>query len=190
MNNTAARILAASDTLIQFQCPALNPGTQISLIVQPAIGQPSDPMQFTLSEATPGLFKLDGTTQGAILIAGTNQVATPTTDAMPSRPANIAESLSIYANGLGPLQQTVAANTPAPLDGRIETVDQIVVFIGNTPLSPSFAGLAPGLAGVYQVNVQLIQGVTIGDSVPVYVEVILSDGTVMKSNTVTVAIQN
>ena len=29
-----------------------------------------------------------------------------------------------------------------------------------------------------------------GDTVPVYVEVILRDGTVMKSNTVTVAIQN
>jgi uncharacterized protein (TIGR03437 family) len=193
LNNTAAPILSASDTLIQFQCPALSPGTQISLVVQPANGQPSDPMQFTLNEATPGLFELDGTAQGTILIEGTNQLAMLATDAMPSRPANIGEYLSIYANGLGPLQQTVAPNTPAtpaPLNGWIEAADQVVVFVGNTPLSPSFAGLAPGLAGVYEVNVQLIQGVTMGDSVPVYVEVILSDGTVMKSNTVTVAIQN
>ena len=114
----------------------------------------------------------------------------PATDAMPSRPAKIGESLSIYANGLGPLQQTVAANAPAPLDHLMKTADEVVVFVGNTPLSPSFAGLAPGLAGVYQVNVQLIPGLTVGDSVPVYVEVILSDGTVMKSNTVTVAIQS
>ena len=190
LNNTPAPILSVSDSWIQFQCPALTPGTQISLVVQPANGQPSDPMQFTLSEATPGLFELDGTTQGAILIGGTNLVAMPATDAMPSRPARIGEYLSIYATGLGPLQQTAPSNTPAPLDHLIEAMDQVVVFVGNTPSSPSSAGLAPGLAGVYQVNVQLAEGVMVGDSVPVYVEVLLSDGTVIKSNTVTVAIQN
>jgi uncharacterized protein (TIGR03437 family) len=176
LNNTAARILSASDTFIQFQCPALSPGTQISLVVQPANSQPSEPLQFTLSEATPSLFQLNRAGQGAILIAGTDQLAMPATDAMPSRPANIGEYLAIYANGLG---RSLVAPT-----------DQVVVFVGNTPLTPSFTGLAPGLPGVYQVNVQLIQGVMTGDTVPVYVEVLLSDGTVMKSNTVTVAIRN
>jgi len=190
LNGTAAPILSASDTSIQFQCPALSPGTRISLVVQPANGEPSDPMEFTLSEATPGLYQLGGTAQGAILIAGTDRVAMAATDAMPSRPAKIGENLSIYANGLGPVRQTVADNTAAPVDHLIDATDQVVVFVGNTPLTPRFAGLAPGLAGIYQVNVQLLHGVAVGDSVPVYVEVTLSDGTVMRSNAVTVAIEN
>jgi uncharacterized protein (TIGR03437 family) len=189
LNNTAARILSASDTFIQFQCPALLPGTQISLVVQPANSQPSEPLEFTLSEATPSIFQLNRAGQGAILIAGTDQMAMPATDAMPSRPANIGEYLAIYANGLGPLEPAIAANA-GPRASLAAPTDQVVVFVGNTPLTPSFTGLAPGLAGVYQVNVQLIQGVMTGDTVPVYVEVILSDGTVMRSNTVTVAIRN
>jgi uncharacterized protein (TIGR03437 family) len=190
LNNVPAPILAASDSLIQFQCPMGLPGAPMTLVVQPTNALPSVPIQFTLNEATPSLFELGGATQGAILIAGTNQVAMDTTDAMPSRPANIGEYLAIYANGLGPLQSPIAANTPAPVDSLVAATDQVTVYVGNVPLTPAFAGLAPGLTGVYQINVQLLQGITIGDTVPVYVSVTLSDGTVINSNTVTVAIQN
>jgi uncharacterized protein (TIGR03437 family) len=56
-------------------------------------------------------------------------------------------------------------------------------------MKPSFAGLASGLVGVYQVSVQLPKDSATSDAVPVYVKVTLSDGTTVKSNAVTVAIQ-
>jgi uncharacterized protein (TIGR03437 family) len=56
--------------------------------------------------------------------------------------------------------------------------------IGGLPVTPSFAGLAPGYVGLYQVNAQVPSGVTPGNAVPVLMTV---NGSV--SNTVTVAVQ-
>jgi uncharacterized protein (TIGR03437 family) len=58
------------------------------------------------------------------------------------------------------------------------------VTIGGVPATVQFAGLAPGFAGLYQVNVQVPTGVAPGDAVPVS----LSIGGVA-ANTATIAIQ-
>lgn len=55
--------------------------------------------------------------------------------------------------------------------------------IGGMPAPVSFAGLAPGFIGPYQVNVQAPQGVAAGDAVPV----ILSIGATA-SNIVTISV--
>jgi uncharacterized protein (TIGR03437 family) len=58
------------------------------------------------------------------------------------------------------------------------------VTIGGLPAFVSFAGLAPGFIGLYQVNVQVPQGVAAGDAVPV----VLSIGATA-SNPVTIAVR-
>ncbi len=188
-NGIALPLLAITATLIQFQCPVLPVGSAITMIVTPRSGQASDPLQFVLQEASPSLFILNSNDQGAVLIAGTNLVAMPVTDGLPSRPAKQGEYLSIFADGLGPVQEVVAPGAPAPVDHVVPAIDHIVVLVGTVQLTPSFAGLAPGLAGLYQVNVQLTTDVPIGDSIPMYVNVTLSDGTVVQTNSVNIAIQ-
>ena len=188
-NSIPVPLLAVTDTLIQFQCPVLPVGSAITMIVNPRSGQASDPLQFVLKEATPALFILNSNDQGAVLIAGTNLIAMPTTDGLPSRPAKQGEYLAIYADGLGPVKEVLAPGAPAPIDHVIPAIDQMVVVVGTVQLTPSFAGLAPGLAGLYQVNVQLTTDVPIGDSIPMYVSVTLSDGTVVQTNSVNIAIQ-
>ena len=54
---------------------------------------------------------------------------------------------------------------------------------------PEQTASAPGAAGLYQVNVQLTSDVPIGDAIPMYVIVTLSDGTVVQTNPVNIAIQ-
>ena len=88
------------------------------------------------------------------------------------------------------LSELLPAGAPAPLDHLIRTTDQVAVVIGDVELPPSSSSLAPGQVGLYQVNVQLTSDVPIGDSVSVYVKVVLGNGTVVKSNTVTVAVQD
>ena len=56
--------------------------------------------------------------------------------------------------------------------------------IGGVPARVSFAGLAPSFVGLYQVNVQVPQGVAVGDAVPVAV----STGATA-SNTVTISVR-
>jgi uncharacterized protein (TIGR03437 family) len=47
----------------------------------------------------------------------------------------------------------------------------VTVTIGGQTAQPSFAGLTPGFAGLYQVNVQIPNGVMPGDQVPVSISV-------------------
>ena len=57
-------------------------------------------------------------------------------------------------------------------------------MIGGVSADVSFSGLAPGLVGVYQINVNVPDGVASGNAVPVT----LAIGGVT-SNTVTIAVQ-
>jgi uncharacterized protein (TIGR03437 family) len=59
------------------------------------------------------------------------------------------------------------------------------VTIGGIPAPViEYSGLAPGLVGLYQVNVQVPTGVTSGSAIPVVITV---GGSV--SNSVTIAVQ-
>ncbi len=61
----------------------------------------------------------------------------------------------------------------------------MTVTIGGQPAAVSFAGLAPGFVGVYQVNAQVPAGITPGDALPV---VVTQGG--FRSNTATVAVRH
>ena len=93
------------------------------------------------------------------------------------------EVITIWANGLGP----VAAGG---VDGLRRTLRPVVVVAGSREiaLEPLYAGLTPGGAGVFQVNVVLPAEVEPGASVPLYLRVMQADGREEKSNVVTIAI--
>jgi len=145
-----------------------------------------------MQAAAPGLFTYEdssqGLIQGLVMIAGTNEIAMPRTDRIPSRPAHLGENVTIYANGLGEVIDGVTTGTPAPLDRLISTKNQIRVVVGEVEIDPTFAGLAPGTTGSFQINAQLPHGVPVGPAIPLYIRVTLSDGTVVESNTVTLAV--
>jgi uncharacterized protein (TIGR03437 family) len=57
------------------------------------------------------------------------------------------------------------------------------VYVGATALTPAFSGLAPGFTGLYQINVQLPDGLAPGT-----LPVIVTSGQ-QYSNTVPVTLQ-
>jgi uncharacterized protein (TIGR03437 family) len=65
-----------------------------------------------------------------------------------------------------------------------KTTAPVSVTIGGLPATPSFAGLTPDLAGLYQVNVQVPTNAPRGNAVAVAISV----GGVA-SNTVLMAVQ-
>jgi uncharacterized protein (TIGR03437 family) len=147
--------------------------------------------QTTMPEAAPGIysFNLTGTGQGSIYVANSPLVAMPVAPGIGGRPAHQGEYITIWANGLGP--NTGGApdpGMPAALAPLVTATDSIQVVIGGTAVTPSFAGLAPTLVGTYQVNVQVPENMVTGTAVPVYLQITLSDGTVVQSNTVTMAV--
>jgi uncharacterized protein (TIGR03437 family) len=96
--------------------------------------------------------------------------------------------LTIYATGLGDAVDDVAAGIPTPLDRSIPLRNRISVVVGGIEIDPSFARLAPGTAGLFQINVLVPDSVAPGPEVPMYLKVMLPDGAVVESNAVTVAI--
>ncbi len=106
-----------------------------------------------------------------------------------SHPAQVGDTLTIYAIGLGPTNPAVGTNVPAPGSEPLArlTVTPAVEFgssiFGTITAMPSYAGLSPGSVGLYQVNVAIPAGVLSGN---VNLTLSFPDST---SNTVQIAVQ-
>jgi uncharacterized protein (TIGR03437 family) len=70
-----------------------------------------------------------------------------------SNPAVRGKYVQLYVNGLGPLNNQPASGELAlPSPNLSTTTNPVTVTIGGQTVTPSFSGLAPGYAGLYQVN--------------------------------------
>ena len=186
VNGIAAPLFFVSPTQINFQIPWEVAGqAQVSVTVGVDI-QKSTPFSLTLSPLAPAIFATNsgGTGQGAVLINGTSFLAAPAGTAAGSRPAARGEFLSIFSTGLGPLTSQPTTGSPSTTDPPAATTTPVKVMIGGISVQPQYAGPAPGFVGLYQVNVQVPQGASVGSQVPI---ALVMNG--VSSNTVTVAIQ-
>jgi uncharacterized protein (TIGR03437 family) len=143
-----------------------------------------------MQAAAPGVFTWGTAGQGVIMNAATNEIAMPKTKGIASRPAVPGEYVSIFATGLGEVIDGVAPGASTPDDRLVVVKNRIKVVLGGIEIDPAFAGLAPGTVGLFQVNAQLPADVPVGQGVPLYLKVNLADGTVISSNTVTLAINS
>jgi uncharacterized protein (TIGR03437 family) len=136
-----------------------------------------------VATANPAVFTPSQSGQGAgavIVLKGDGSQFINTATA----PASVGDILEIYCAGLGPVSPAVADGAAASLTTLSRTVNPVTVMIGGQSAQVLFAGLAPGFAGLYQVNVVVPPGVGTGASVPV---VVTEAGS--SSPMVTVAIQ-
>lgn len=168
----------------------LQPGTSYPLLVTNGDSQ-SSTIMVSVAPAQPAIYTANasGTGQGVIAIAGDNVLAATTN----GHPAQAGDYLTIYCNGLGPVAADNGA--PAPQDGTATPLDNIFRTTGSVTVSfdgdeqpTQFAGLAPSMVDVYQVNVKVPAGHS-GDAVPLVIKVTDGAGKIYQSNTVTVALQ-
>jgi uncharacterized protein (TIGR03437 family) len=186
INGGFAPLFFVSPGQINFQMPNIistGPATVTLTITQ---GAQSTSVPVIVKPFAPSLFTINtqGTGQAATVIAGTATVAAPAGAVGASRPARISEFISIYCTGLGQVTNSPGVGNPAPSSTLARTQTQPTVTVGGVPAVVQFSGLAPGFAGLYQVNVQVPSGVTPGDAVPISVAI----GGVT-SNTATIAVQ-
>jgi uncharacterized protein (TIGR03437 family) len=109
----------------------------------------ADAVTFVMQLTAPGLFLFDGGRAAAINQDGTING--------PSQPASVGSVLQVYATGLGAVDHPVATGDATPLLPFSRTLATVDASLGGQSAEVQFAGLAPGFAGLYQVNVVVPQ---------------------------------
>lgn len=146
----------------------VTPG-QISVIVPYAVTTPVAAIQVTngdtasntvtslINLSTPGVFTTlqNGVSAGKIEHADGSLV----TD---QNPAVIGETVSVYLTGLGTVNPGVPDGAAGPADTLSKTTNAVTADISRISATVTYAGLAPQLAGLYQLNVTIPTGVSTG----------------------------
>ena len=203
-----APLFAVGPQRIEAQAPALlgrealeASGTALATVVVETAQGGSYPRRFWVAAHAPGVFTVSGagTGQAAAVLAGAGALAAPRGAVGESRPARAGDVLQIYATGLGPVEPPVAdgENSCAPdgvclADGSNvvlrRTAERPRVSIGGVEVAADgvlFSGLAPALAAVHVVVVEVPAGIEPSDAA----EVIMAIGGRASQAGVTVAVE-
>jgi uncharacterized protein (TIGR03437 family) len=181
---TPLPLLYAANNIINVQIPydaAVNSTQQLVVQHGNAISVPVPIAVFT---ASPSILSANGTGsgQGHVYVIGPGGVET---QANASAPATAGNPLVIYCVGLGAVTPAVSAGSIVPYSPLSNANAPVTVTFGNQTVTAGFAGLTPGLAGLYQVNVNVPPGVMPGNQVPVTISV----GGKSSSSTIYMAVQ-
>jgi uncharacterized protein (TIGR03437 family) len=73
-----------------------------------------------------------------------------------ANPAKAGEIVQVFLAGLGAVSPSVQDGAPAPgAEPFARTLSGVVVTVGGLPSTVHYKGLAPGYAGLYQLNIQV-----------------------------------
>ncbi|HYI97559.1 MAG TPA: proprotein convertase P-domain-containing protein [Bryobacteraceae bacterium] len=178
VNGTDVPIRYASSTRLDVQMPFnLTAGTASIRVTYGSnvSGTVSVPVVTTF----PGLFALQSGGTGQAKAA--NQNGTLNSLVNPAAKGSI---ISVYGIGLGAVNPAVAAGQVPPTSPLSLATNTIAASIGGVPVPVAFAGLAPGIPGLYQLNIQVTDAVRSGAQ-----EVVISNAGNASQNGLTVQIQ-
>ncbi len=164
---------------IPFELP---PGGTFGLSVIVG-GIASPPQLVTLTSAQPGIFTVNSSGSGAGVVTN---AAGALIDS--SNPARRGEVVIVWATGLGATNANPPVATgeasPSPPNPPARVVEAVTAFAGGVPATVEFAGLTPGLVGLYQVNVRVPDNAPVGEAVELYLR-----QNQISSNRVTLAVR-
>jgi len=175
VGGVSAPLFYASPSQVSFQVPYDASGA-VNLTLTRVDGKTAT-VSLTVGEAHPGIFSVDssGTGPAAATLADASLISA-------GNPAARGSVIVLYATGLG--RVTPSAATGAGATGLSTCVNPVQVTVGGRSVTPIYAGLTPGYAGLYQVNVQIPADLAATGDVPVTLTV-----AGVASNSVTIAVR-
>ncbi|HZT32458.1 MAG TPA: hypothetical protein VFA33_21390 [Bryobacteraceae bacterium] len=173
-----APLFYVSPMQINAQVPFAVPAGAATLTVSSG-GAAIGTAAVTIRSTAPGLFTL---AQGRA--AALNQDYSVNS---PGQPAAAGTILAAFLTGLGPVDNPVPDGAAAPANPLSQTIAPVSAAIGGVPAQVVFSGLAPGFAGLYQVNLVVPQ-LAPGDY-PLEVSTGGGSGKAVSSNAATVSVR-
>lgn len=152
INQVPGNIWYVSPTLINVLVPTLLAAGPATLQVE-ADGLVGPAVSITLGDTAPALFQIDATTVLGVHLDGSEITA--------SAPAQGGEIIALFATGLGPTLPPQIPNQIAQAAAQISARSDFQIWLNGAPIDASgilYVGVAPGCAGVYQINVRLPEG--------------------------------
>ncbi len=159
-----APLYYVSSGQISALVPFATSGTSADVIVRLG-NQESNRVTVPVSRSSPGIFTRNESGTGAGAIRKADFTVVSATNA-PRR----GDTILIFMTGLGALSPALNDGSAAPTTPLSQVADSVNVYIGGQKATVSFAGAAPGFAGLYQLNVVIPTSAPIGSAVPLAVE--------------------
>jgi uncharacterized protein (TIGR03437 family) len=142
-----APLFYVSPGQINAQIPfTLAPNQQYQVIVS-ANGALTTPQPLQLNSGVPSVLQF---TSGAVVAQHPDFSLVSATS-----PAAPGENLVIYLTGLGATSVTVPSGAASPTSPLAIVTNTPVLMLNSNPVPLLFAGLTPGLVGLYQINFQV-----------------------------------
>jgi uncharacterized protein (TIGR03437 family) len=189
IDNERVPILAVWPSQVNFQVPwdLAAAGSAVPFSFETPAQNYASNWDIGLAPFSPGIFTMNGAPNGqaAAIVANTSSIAAPSGAFAGARPAARGEYVSIFCTGLGPVTNQPANGAAAVASPLSMTQSPPIVKVGGVEATVQFSGLAPGMVGVNQVNVQIPQNAPTGPQVPL--EITTPDGSA--SNPATIAVQ-
>jgi uncharacterized protein (TIGR03437 family) len=153
-DGNAAPMFYASQNFIAVHAPfTLNPGATTQITVVTPSGT-SVAVPLTVVPAKPGVLTYQVGGQGqAKAINQDGSINGDPSLITTEKPAPAGSTIAVYATGLGAVNPAIVAGTPPPTDPLSTTVSPVTATIGGQDATVLWAGAAPTLTGIYQVNI-------------------------------------
>jgi uncharacterized protein (TIGR03437 family) len=157
VNGLPAPVQFVSPGQISVLVPYYVGGSSIASIQVNNNGVLSNAVTEFVNLTAPGVFTVasNGTGYGKVQHADFSPVTA-------QNPAQVGETVAVYLTGLGTTDPVIADGSAGPASSQ--TNSTIQVYMGGVAATVGYSGLAPQLAGLYQLNVTVPSGVTAGDN--------------------------
>jgi glucosylceramidase len=173
IDGIAAPLVYVSPQQINAQVPwEATPGSATLTVTHAGVAASQT---VSIAAAGPAIFTLYGNPQAAAL----NQDYAVNSQA---NPAAAGQAILLFGTGFGAVSPAVPTGAAASADSLSQVTAKVTATVGGAAAQVLFAGLAPGFAGLWQINLTLPAGIS--GAVPTIVTV-----AGMPSNTVTVWVE-
>jgi uncharacterized protein (TIGR03437 family) len=169
VNGEYVPIVMVSREEVSFICPQTEAGAKLNVVLESA-GVVVGTAESVAVDVAPGLFSTDasGEGQAAAVIVETGEMASLRSAFESAAPAYAGDLVALRATGVG---------------------SELIVRIGGEQAVMKSVQPVEGMAGTYDIVVTVPDAVFAGAQVPVVVEAVGRNGSAVRSNTVTIAIE-